>query len=99
MSIFFPFIVSRLFSSWALSDFAKFSVVSQHVLLMDHKFQLLICSKMTENTDPSVTSNLIALASNVKKFFHLWMRYVPRMHIYREKVALMQAVHYLPYLQ
>ena len=67
MSIFFPFIVSRLFSRWALSDFAKFSVVSHHESLMDHKFQLLMCSKMPENTDASVTSNLIALASKCKK--------------------------------
>ena len=67
MSRLFPFFVSRLFSSWAFSDFTKFSIVSWHNSLMDHKFQLLISSKIPENTDPSVTSNLIALASKCKK--------------------------------
>jgi len=49
------------------SHFAKFSKVSWHESLTDHKFQLLISSKMPKNTDTFVTSNLIALASKCKK--------------------------------
>jgi hypothetical protein len=48
---------------------------------------------MPENTDPFVTSSLIALASKCKKLFHLWVRCVPIKHVYREKIALMKAVH------
>jgi len=69
MSKFFPFIVSKLFSSLALSDFTKFSKVSWHESLTDHKFQLLISSKMPENTNPSATSILIAVAFKCKEIF------------------------------